>query len=251
MVERIARTPVATFFSADKLEPGTELALSGEAVRHIQVLRLSAGAVLGIRDGVGRGGVGTLVRLAKNQAVVGITETFSIDPLPPVHLIAPIADRDRMLLLAEKVSELGLTTWRPVLWKRSRSVTPRGEGSTFNQKVRARMLGAMLQSRGGWIPELFPDSNVERAIAATPAGIRILLDNDISGAAAASIAAVQFLAPVTIALGPEGGIEDSEREQFVAAGFQRVSLGPYVLRFETAGIAAVALVRALLAGNTK
>jgi 16S rRNA (uracil1498-N3)-methyltransferase len=52
--------------------------------------------------------------------------------------------------------------------------------------------------------------------------------------------------PVVIALGPEGGVEPSEREQFLAAGFQRASLGPYVLRFETAGIAALAMVRSML-----
>ena len=54
------------------------------------------------------------------------------------------------------------------------------------------------------------------------------------------------LGQVTIAVGPEGGLEDSERAQFVDAGWRLVSLGVNVLRFETAGVAALAVVRAHL-----
>jgi 16S rRNA (uracil1498-N3)-methyltransferase len=52
--------------------------------------------------------------------------------------------------------------------------------------------------------------------------------------------------PVRIALGPEGGLEESERAQFIRAGWRPVSLGDNVLRFETAGIAALAIVRSHL-----
>jgi 16S rRNA (uracil1498-N3)-methyltransferase len=52
--------------------------------------------------------------------------------------------------------------------------------------------------------------------------------------------------PVRIALGPEGGLEESERTQFIQAGWRTVSLGANVLRFETAGIAALAIVRSHL-----
>jgi 16S rRNA (uracil1498-N3)-methyltransferase len=53
-------------------------------------------------------------------------------------------------------------------------------------------------------------------------------------------------APVAIALGPEGGLEDEERARFAAAHWRTASLGDNVLRFETAGIAALALVRSLM-----
>ena len=50
--------------------------------------------------------------------------------------------------------------------------------------------------------------------------------------------------PVTIALGPEGGLTEEERAQFIRGGWRLVSLGANMLRFETAGIAALAIVRA-------
>ena len=155
----------------------------------------------------------------------------------------PIGDRDRMLWLAEKATELAATSWRPVAWRRSRSVSPRGEGAGFQAKARARMASALAQCEGGWLPALYPDATVERAIAATPPGSRLLLDPD--GAPIASLP--MLAAPVTLALGPEGGMERDERDRLVEAGFAPVALAGNILRFETAGLAALAIVRALLA----
>lgn len=256
-MERPVKPPVATFLSHEQFVAGGSLTLSDEEMNHIRALRLSAGAPVALRDGAGNGAEGILVRIAKNAAIVEITSAQTFAQLPPVHLLAPIADKERMLSLGEKATELGVTSWRPVLWKRSRSVSPRGEGPTFQQKLKSRMTSALLQSRGGWLPEIFPEATVERAIAASPAGTRLLLDADELEGSSASlppVAALTSLAmtrPVVIALGPEGGVEESEREQFLAAGFQRASLGPYVLRFETAGIAALAMVRSMLGREEK
>jgi 16S rRNA (uracil1498-N3)-methyltransferase len=57
---------------------------------------------------------------------------------------------------------------------------------------------------------------------------------------------VSVRAPITLALGPEGGLEDAEKAELQQAGFLPVSLGPGILRFETAGAAGVAIARALL-----
>jgi 16S rRNA (uracil1498-N3)-methyltransferase len=163
--------------------------------------------------------------------------------LPPVHLLVPVADKERMLLLAEKATELGLTTWRPVLWRRSKSVMGRGEGSMFAQKVEARMIGALLQSEGAWLPQRFTESNAERAIAALPAeGTRLLLDPD-----GEPLAGVILCSPVTIAVGPEGGFEADETERLVAAGFRRVAISGGILRMETAAIVGLGVVRSRLA----
>lgn len=251
MVERTVKPPVATFLSHEKFVAGASVTLSDEEMNHIRALRLSAGATVALRDGAGNGAEGVLVRIAKNAAVVEISSALEFPQLPPVHLLAPIADRERMLALGEKATELGVTSWRPVLWKRSRSVSPRGEGPTFQQKLRARMTAALLQSRGGWLPEIFPEATVDLAIAASPQGTRLILDSDeLEGSNGSGpvqpLTSFSLNGPVVIALGPEGGVEQAEREQFLNAGFQRASLGPYVLRFETAGIAALAMVRSML-----
>lgn len=114
----------------------------------------------------------------------------------------------------------------------------------FQQKLRARMMSALLQSQGAWMPETFPDATVERAVAAAPEGTRLLLDVD-----GPPILSVPVQEPVSMAVGPEGGIEDREKEIFLGEGFVAVSLGATRLRFETAAIAALSTTRASLALN--
>ena len=241
-MERTDRAPVATFFAAGTLTVGGTVRLSEEAAHHIRVARVGIGDCVALRDGAGGAALGTLVKISKSSALVDITETSELARPAPIHLLAPIADRDRMLWLAEKATELAVTSWRPVVWRRSKSVSPRGEGPTFQAKVRARMTSALIQSGGGWLPDVFPDSTIERAVAATPLGTRLLLAKD-----GEPMVGVPMRTPITIALGPEGGMEQSERDAFIGAAFLPVKLGESTLRFETAGVAAVAIAAASLA----
>ncbi len=215
----------------------------------MRVLRLGAGAVVGLRDGQGSIAEGQLVQLSKSHAQVEVTHVARVVPLPAVHLLVPVADRDRMLWLAEKAAELGATSWRPVLWRRSRSVTPRGEGVNFQAKVRARMEGALAQSEGAWLPQPFPEANLERAILAAPHGDRVVLDP--AGDPLVGPTSPALREPLIIAVGPEGGIERDEFEQLRAAGFRSVSLGPTILRFETAAMAALAMARTWLGRESR
>lgn len=233
------RRPVATFFAAEELAVGAPVTLSEEAAHHIRVARVGVGDCVALRDGAGRAAVGVLVKTGRSSALVDITEISEVPRPVAVHLLAPVADRERMLWLAEKSTELGVASWRPVVWRRSKSVSPRGEGPTFQNKIRARMISALEQSGGGWLPDIFPEATVERAIAAAPLGTRLLLSQD-----GEPIAGVPMRAPITLALGPEGGMEEMERDQFLGAAFLPVKLGSTTLRFETAGVAAVAIVAA-------
>ena len=242
MVERADRSPVATFFANDGFVAGGTITLSDDAAHHIRVARVGVGECIALRNGEGKAAVGVLVKSSRTSALVDITEITELPRPAPVHLLTPVADRDRMLWLAEKAAEFGVTTWRPVIWRRSKSVSPRGEGSTFQGKVRARMTSALIQSGGGWLPEIFPEATVERAIAAAPLGTRLLLIKD-----GEPIAGVPMHSPVVIALGPEGGMEDAERDAFIGAAFLPVKLAQSTLRFETAGVAAVAIATAGLA----
>jgi len=238
-VECTDSTAVATFFAAEPLVVGGTVTLSDEAAHHIRVARVAVGDCIALRDGAGRAAVGTLVKVSRNSALVDVSETSEIPRPAPIHLLAPVADRERMLWLAEKVVELGVTSWRPVIWRRSKSVSPRGEGPTFQAKVLARMTSALIQSGGGWLPDMFPEATVERAISAAPLGTRLLLTQD-----GEPIAGVPMHIPITIALGPEGGMEPAERDLFIGAAFLPVKLGSSTLRFETAGMAAVAIAAA-------
>jgi 16S rRNA (uracil1498-N3)-methyltransferase len=105
------------------------------------------------------------------------------------------------------------------------------------------MIAALEQSGGAWLPTIEPESSSLDAISKGIHGHAILLD--AFGAPIVDVLA-EAHEPVIIACGPEGGLEPVERDAFDDAGWRAASLGPNVLRFETAGIAGLTLARALL-----
>jgi 16S rRNA (uracil1498-N3)-methyltransferase len=239
LVERGDRAPVATFYAPDLSPEADEVSLGESAARHAGVRRLSAGNEVRLTNGAGAVGLGTIRRLTTREVVAVVRAVERIPRLPLLELLAPVADRDRMLWLAEKCAELGVSVWQPVLFTRSHSVVPRGEGKAFAAKVRARMVGALEQSGGAWLPEARHELPLERALATVTARARYVLDplgGRIDPAGAGGGAAV--------IIGPEGGIEPEEHALLHASGWSRVALAPTTLRFETAGIAAVAVLRA-------
>jgi 16S rRNA (uracil1498-N3)-methyltransferase len=244
MVERTHRTSVATFFSPEGLTQAATVTLGDETAQHARVIRLEPGDHVELRDGFGGAATGAITRLAKRSITIEIDRRWTIPQPPPVHLMVPVADRDRMLLLAEKATELGMRSWRPVTWRRSKSVAARGEGPTFVGRLKGRMMSALTQSGGGWLPEIHPAAPIERAVHAAPGGTRLLLDP----LAETTLLQARVAPPVTIALGPEGGLETDEKEQLTAAEFLPVRLAGNILRFETAGIAALSAVLLLLDG---
>lgn len=251
-----------TFFADEPLHAPASITLGEDAAHHMRVRRLDVGARVRVLDGQGAIGEGMITQLAKRHATVAVEELAQFDPPAPIHLLLPVADKDRMLWLAEKATELGVASWRPVLFKRSKHVNPRGEGPVFQQKTRARMINALEQSGGAWLPSVYPEATVEHAITARPEGLGVVLDGGappllqvLRGDAlpaqrldgpTGSATSARALEAVTLVIGPEGGFEPAEREAFVAAGFHVASLGAQVLRFETAGVSGVAVSRAVL-----
>lgn len=242
MVERADRAAVGTFYAPGGW--GATVELEEAAAHHAAVKRLQVGDPVRLTSGDGRRALGVIETLAKKRLTVAVDRTSveQVPALPRVELWAPVADRERMLLLAEKAVELGASAWRPIVYRRSRSVTPRGEGEGFRDKVRLRMIGALEQCGGAWLPSLHPDATLDAALRdAERAGVVL----DAAGPPLATLAAT-LRAPVVIALGPEGGLEPEEAARFRDAGWRAASIGANVLRFETAGIAALALVRSLI-----
>jgi 16S rRNA (uracil1498-N3)-methyltransferase len=170
-------------------------------------------------------------------SVEGVTHV----PRPtPLEVIVPVADRDRMLLAAEKCVELQVTAWRPVYFARSRSVSSRGEGPKFREKVRARMRSALEQCGAAWMPAIEDETEGSAALQ-TAAGewSRFLLD-----AGGKALAGLVASVPTVIAVGPEGGLEPEEFAVAQECGWVFASLGSTTLRFETAVIAAASVIRA-------
>ena len=275
-MERADRAPLATFYAPG--DWGARVELPESAAHHAGVKRLAVGDAVRLSSGDGRRAGGTIAELAKRRLSVAVDiESLERMPARPhIELWAPVGDRERMLMLAEKAVELGASAWRPVVYHRSRSVSPRGEGEAFREKVRLRMTSALEQSGSAWLPAMHDELSLELALrawdevageahgaarggarggahgaahgaahdaahdAAHGAAHGVLLD--LSGVPLLALRN-SLTAPIAIALGPEGGLEPAERELFLAARWRTASLGANVLRFETAGIAALALVR--------
>jgi len=244
VVEHDDRPAIACFYADQPLDVGALVALGDRVAHHANVRRIEAGDFVAVTNGAGSVGRGRVTRLAKREMEVSI-EQVERSPAPvELRLCAPIADRDRMLWAAEKATELGVTSWQSIRFRRSASVSPRGEGPTFAEKLRARMIGALEQSIGAWLPRLLPEATPENID--TGGASKLVLDVagepiiDVLGRRDSSVA---------ILVGPEGGIERDELTRLIAEGWRPATLGPSTLRFETAATAAVSVVRAVHAGQ--
>lgn len=240
MVDRERRASVATFYCEGPFGAGDILAPSDDVFNHLRARRIADGEVVRLSDGVGHFATATILERGK-RVELHISTIVDVEPPPLIHLRAPIADRDRMLWLAEKATELGVTTWQGVRFRRSASVTPRGEGDSFATKARARMISALEQSASAWLPGMLGDADLE-SVARESSGLRVMMDP--AGAPLLSVLGSDAAEGVTVLVGPEGGIEEDESALLEGGGWRRASLGASVLRFETAGIAAIGVVRA-------
>ena len=239
MVERDDRASIAGFFWEDVASTDAEIRLTGEAAWHAQVKRLRPGAQVRLTDGRGTIALGDAVAVSAEELVVSVSRRIVVPRPTPLFVIPPVADRDRMLLAAEKSVELQATAWQPAYFSRSRSVSPRGEGEKFRDRVRARMISALEQSGAAWLPEARPETELEAALGATGMPLRLLLD-----AGGSPIGDLDLCGPVAIAIGPEGGLETTEIELVRSHGWTVVSIAAATLRFETAITAAIAIIRA-------
>ena len=240
-MERDDRPPVATFFVDAAVSVGDPVSLDDNASHHVRVKRLAVGDPVALTNGAGIVARGTLADVRRRSIEVAIERTQRIPAAAPIHLRVPIADRDRMLWLAEKATELGIASWQSVRFRRSRSVSPRGEGPAFAEKVRARMIAALEQSGGAWLPTILSDAELE-TVAVGGGAPRVVLVG--SGAPLLEIVGVAERREPVLLFGPEGGIEAEELAWLGSAGWEPATLGSTTLRFETAGIAAVSIVRA-------
>jgi len=239
VVVRSDRPSVATFYVQASLAAGAVVSLD-DSSEHIRARRLRDGDEVRVTDGLGTIGTGPLRRDGPRGWSVELETCSAVVRRSDVRLYAPMADRARLLWLAEKATEVGIESWCVVKFRRSVSVATKGEGSAFAAKVRARMIAALEQSGGAWLPNVEPDVTIATLVE-HGSGTSLVLDG---GGRPILEELSDEHGPLAIVVGPEGGLETEELEALTGAGWRPVSLGPNVLRFETAGVAAVAVAAA-------
>jgi 16S rRNA (uracil1498-N3)-methyltransferase len=140
--------------------------------------------------------------------------------------------------VVEKAVELGVTAVIPVETARSVGVATRLRTQHL-AKLRRQALDALKQCGAAWACTVEALVSLEAFLGRPPSGVAWLasVDGEPPPASLGS-------GPVTVVVGPEGGLEDDERRAAIAAGFRPIALGPYTLRFETAAIAAAVAANA-------
>ena len=173
------------------------------------------------------------------------------EPALPITLVMSIFKFDRMEWVIEKATELGVAGIVPVIARRSEKHLVQAADKRA-ERWRRVAHEASLQARRSDVPQIFDPVALPDRVKAVPAGTRIVLaEQERSTTLRKSIeealeAVAGQLPALEIAVGPEGGWAPEEEELFDANGWLAVSLGPRILRAETAAIAALALTAALL-----
>lgn len=214
---------------------GMTIELEDEERHHLRVRRAAAGERVRALDGAGTIAEGVLMQ-SGGEFVVRIERAMVVPAPPQFALVVGAGDKERFGWLAEKSAELGVTDLLPLKAERTRSVAAGiREGHVLALQRRARQ--AIKQSGAGWAPRVGAPVDVKFAARQGEPAYRWLAD-----ATGDPPPELPPDVPLVVVVGPEGGLIPSEREIFLSAGFLRVRLAPDLLRFETAALAAAAVV---------
>jgi 16S rRNA (uracil1498-N3)-methyltransferase len=233
-----AEGPAATAFARGPFLAGGVVILEEEEAHHLRVRRVAEGASIRLVDG--KGGVATARLVIERQVLAArVVATTTVAAPPRTELLVGAGDRDRFLMLVEKATELGATRIVPLVTDRSVTVATRFQTSHVDKASR-RAREALKQSGGVWAPLVVAPVSLAEALRAPLRGaVRLIAQAD--GGPLPRLRegeAVQWL------VGPEGGCAEAELAAIRAAGFVPVALGRATLRFDTAGVACLALTAA-------
>jgi 16S rRNA (uracil1498-N3)-methyltransferase len=233
------------FHCPQPLVPGSIVDLPDAVAHHLHVVRQQSGDELVLFNGDGGQVRARLVEIGKRRASAEILAHDAIDVELPFRLTLAqgLPEGSKMDWIVEKAVELGAAAIQPLAAQRS---VVRLSGERADKRLahwQAVVVSASEQCGRNRLADVAPVQDVNRWLAAPGNGTRILL----SPRADASLAQWTRTTPpqeVTLLVGPEGGFTDQEEEAALAAGALALSMGPRVLRTETAGLAALAILAA-------
>ena len=223
------------------LRAGARLVLPAGASRHVQVLRLQPGAALTLFDGHGGQWQAAITRMGRSEVEVEVGDHQAVEREAPrpVYLALGMPANDRMDWLVEKATELGAAGIAPLLAERSVLRVSGERASRKKAHWQAIAVAACEQCGRNRLPEIAEPRALGAWLQALPAGSRRLLLSLEPDAQPLTVGAADG-APVVLLSGPEGGLSPAEIALARDAGFMPVTLGPRVLRAETAPLAALA-----------
>ena len=230
-------------FTEAALNAGAEIALDrAQANYTLNVLRMREGAALLLFNG--RDGEWRATLRAEGRKAASLLVDMQTRPQPapsgPELLFAPLKHA-RLDYMVQKAVEMGAARLRPV-------ITARTQVTRVNlDRMRANAIEAAEQCGVLAVPDVLPELRLGAVLADWPAGRTLIFCDEAAdpGAQSAALAALAGR-PLSVLIGPEGGFDADERRQLLAVkSCLRLSLGPRILRADTAAVAALAFVQAL------
>lgn len=227
------------------LATGARVELRGKAALHVtRVLRLGAGDRLTLFNGDGADYPSEIKELQGSSLTLSVHSAVPARAESPlaITLVQGIARGERMDLVVQKATELGVTAIVPVATARS---VVRLDADTRAKKLahwRGVAIAACEQCGRATVPAIAEPADFESWLAQpSRAGtLRVLLSPQ---AESSLVAAAAGATRIEMLVGPEGGLEDSERDLALTVGYRACRLGPRVLRSETAAVAALAVLQ--------
>ena len=237
-------------------EPGQigekEIVITGADVNHIRnVLRMRADEEVLIADGQGAEYRCKLTDLGENEVRAQILWKLdgNAELASAVTLFQGLPKSDKMDLIVQKCVELGVARIVPVSTKRAVVKLDAKKEQTRLKRWNTISESAAKQSGRGVIPEVSGVMSFEKALEEAKKLDVLLIPYERAENMAETRRVMGSIQPgqsVGIFIGPEGGFEESEVEEAVAAGAQAITLGKRILRTETAGLAVMAMLGYLL-----
>lgn len=228
---------------ADHWTSDTAALIGDQAAHLVRVLRAEPGQIFDVVAG-GFLHRAEIVRVSEDEVFFTLHEELESDTALPLHLLLAVFKFDHMEWAIEKATELGISQITPVLARRTEKHLAQAAAKRAD-RWRRIALEASKQSRRTTIPEIAVPTTLRPALEQEKSPVRILLsETEQATALAAALAASDRptgYESVALAIGPEGGWTPEEMALFVQYNWQSVTLGPRILRAETAAIAAIAI----------
>ena len=239
---------------AEQWDEATALILGAQAEHLARVLRAQPGMEADVVAG-GRVFHGQVAAVTlngeKSEVRFNLTGELAADPALPVTLVIAIYKFDRMEWAIEKATELGVASIAPVIARRTEKHLAQAAEKRAERWRRIAHEAAQ-QARRCDVPTIHdPASLASRVSAVSPLTRIVLAEQErtttLHHAIDEALAAAKDEMPaLEIAIGPEGGWAPQEEALFDANGWRAASLGPRILRAETAAIAALAVIASRL-----
>lgn len=219
------------------LTEGEQRVLDGPQAHYLaRVMRVDPGDAVILCDDANGEWAARVVMAGKRDVTLTVVERLRPrEEVPDFWLCAALLKKDRFDLVLEKAAELGVARIQPVLTRRcvADKLNP--------DRARTILTEAAEQCARTALPELAAPVKLDALLKSWPAE-RTLFFADEAGGDPAAIAFAAHAGPAALLVGPEGGFDDAERAAIRALPAARaITLGPRILRGETAAIAAVAL----------